>query len=234
MGSKAWTLVLSCEHGGNDIPFRWRKYLSAEDEKLLPTHRGWDIGALLVAQVLEKSLQCPLFFSTKSRLLIDLNRSLHHPKCLGPSYRGLEENLRQEIYATAYHPYREGVEAHLRLLKQRGHKIFHLSVHSFTPVLDREERNADLAMLYDPSRTLEKKMAQSLIEVFRVLRPDFVYRKNYPYRGISDGFTKTLRHIFPERSYMGLEVEINQKHLYSKKAALVIAHLLRESLQKVL
>ena len=37
-------IVLTCEHGGNDIPETYKKLFPNDD--LLKTHRGYDIGAL--------------------------------------------------------------------------------------------------------------------------------------------------------------------------------------------
>jgi hypothetical protein len=37
-------------------------------------------------------------------------------------------------------------------------------------------------------------------------------RLNYPYLGTADGFTVYLRRRFPPDAYLGIELEINQKH----------------------
>ena len=42
-------LVITCEHAGNMVPERYRPLFSGH-EHLLPTHRGWDPGALLLAR----------------------------------------------------------------------------------------------------------------------------------------------------------------------------------------
>jgi hypothetical protein len=34
---------------------------------------------------------------------------------------------------------------------------------------------------------------------------------NYPYQGKADGFTTTLRRKWPADSYVGIEIEVNQK-----------------------
>jgi hypothetical protein len=36
-------------------------------------------------------------------------------------------------------------------------------------------------------------------------------RRNYPYRGWSDGLTTALRRRFAERAYVGIELEVNQR-----------------------
>ena len=44
------------------------------------SHRGYDKGALKLGQELADMLQAAFFAATVSRLLIDLNRSIGHPK----------------------------------------------------------------------------------------------------------------------------------------------------------
>jgi len=41
-------------------------------------------------------------------------------------------------------------------------------------------------------------------------------RRNYPYTGKSDGFTAYLRRRFPADAYIGIELEINQKHVFNR------------------
>jgi hypothetical protein len=42
---------------------------------------------------------------------------------------------------------------------------------------------------------------------------------NYPYQGTSDGFTTHLRKKFPDSQYVGIELEVNQKHLDASASA---------------
>ena len=63
-------LIITCEHGGNEVPAEYGS-LFAGHEALLPTHRGWDAGALMLAQQLATAFDAPLFAATTTRLLID-------------------------------------------------------------------------------------------------------------------------------------------------------------------
>ena len=38
-------------------------------------------------------------------------------------------------------------------------------------------------------------------------------RRNYPYRGYADGLTTHLRRRHRGRCYLGIEIEVNQKHV---------------------
>ena len=79
-----WTLaviviVITCEHGGNRIPSPYRDLFHAH-QALLDSHRGFDPGALIMAKALATAFAAPLVASTVSRLLVDLNRSVGHPR----------------------------------------------------------------------------------------------------------------------------------------------------------
>ena len=84
------------------------------------------------------------------------------------------------------------------------------SVDSFTPVLNGEVRSAELALLYDPQRTVEAKAAKALFARFKANDFGWRIRRNYPYVGYSDGFTTYLRKRFALGRYAGLEIEMNQ------------------------
>ncbi len=230
MAKQAWKIILSCEHGGNKIPSPWRKHFCTEDRADIDTHRGWDIGALAIARLLQKQFDCELYFSTTTRLLVDLNRSPQHPHCFGISYRELSPEDKLAILTEHYFPYREAVSAALEKLHKKKQKILHVSVHSFTPVLRGEVRKADVALLYDPKRKQEKLWADRWLEQMRHTEPQFRYRRNYPYLGTADAFTTALRRQFPENAYAGLEVEVNQKHIDSLVGQRAIAKLLIDSL----
>jgi hypothetical protein len=47
----------------------------------------------------------------------------------------------------------------------------------------------------------------------RVAAPELVLRRNYPYRGTSDGLVTYLRRRHGDRAYAGVELEVNQKHV---------------------
>ena len=62
----------------------------AEATRVARVHRGYDAGALAMARDLAASLRAPLVASTVSRLLVDLNRSLGHPRAWSAATRPLQ------------------------------------------------------------------------------------------------------------------------------------------------
>jgi predicted N-formylglutamate amidohydrolase len=228
-----WKLFLSCEHGGNEIPAPYDQLLTAGDRKALHTHRGWDLGALDVASCLSDDLRCPLQSATVSRLLVDLNRSEHHRACLGPSFRAQDTLLKEAILDVFYRPYRRKIEGDLQKFARR-HAVLHVAVHSFTPVLNGEVRRADIGLLYDPSRRHEVLWAKRMKLALGELWPGLRIRCNYPYRGRDDGLTKAVRTLIPDRSYAGLELELNQTILEDKRQRLHVASIVGRALQVIL
>lgn len=196
-------MIVTCEHGGNAVPTRWRKLFAAR-RALLLGHRGWDPGALELA----REMPGPLHFSKTTRLLVDLNRSLGHPRLFSEVTRPLPAAERARILALHYHPYRQAVE---QAVAESG-PLLHLSVHSFTPVLEGAVRSMDVGLLYDPTRAGERRFCDRWIRKIRQAAPGLVVRRNAPYRGVSDGLVTHLRRRFPASRYRGIELEVNQRH----------------------
>jgi predicted N-formylglutamate amidohydrolase len=205
--------LVTCEHGGNRIPPRYHG-LFAGFEAVLQSHRGHDPGALTLARELAQSFDAALFVSTTSRLLVDLNRSLGHPRLYSEATRGESAAVRRAILQAYYLPYRDRVEAHVRDAVAGGARVVHVASHSFTPQLDGVVRNADVGLLYDPTRPGEVEACRRWQAAITACAPGLTVRRNYPYTGRSDGFTAYLRRRFPPEAYLGIELEINQKHVF--------------------
>ena len=207
-------LILTCEHAGNDIPQQYSSLFEEAGEQL-NSHRGYDPGALdLFLQL--KELADFEIYQTQSRLLVELNRSLHHQQLFSQFTGKLVKSSKTAILEQFYFPYREQVEQEVSNFVKQGERVLHLSVHSFTPVLDGEIRNADVGLLFDPKRREEKEFCRcfknAIIEQYHNLNIRF----NYPYLGTADGFTTFLRKQFPT-GYCGIELEVNQKFVVENK-----------------
>jgi predicted N-formylglutamate amidohydrolase len=201
--------LVTCEHGGNGVP-RSLKKLFAPHAALLASHRGWDAGALQFAKRLANALDAPLHYSTTSRLVVDLNRSVHHRGLFSDITRELDKAARQRLLDAHYHPYRAGVIAAIDAQLARGHRVVHLSAHSFTPCLNGVARAADISFLYDPKRRAELLLCDAWRRALAVASPGMRVRRNYPYRGDADGLTTLLRRRYGAKQYLGIEVELNQ------------------------
>src|SRR5919197_5872048 len=105
-------LLITCEHGGNRIPPRYRAAF-AKAARALASHEGYDPGALELAREFARRLDAPLVYTTISRLLIELNSSLWHPRCFSRYAQRLPNAMRRELVERYYLPYRDEVKRHV-------------------------------------------------------------------------------------------------------------------------
>ncbi len=229
---KPTILFISCEHAVNTVPPAYR-HLFHTQESLLQTHRAIDFGALDIAIHLKQTFGCDYTQATVTRLLIDCNRSLTHPHCFSEFSKPLSDDEKQRLIDQYYLPYRQQTEAQIKYHIERGHQVLHLSCHSFTSTLNDIIRNAGIGLLYDPKRHGEKEVARQWHGLLSQ-QTDYRIRMNYPYRGCNDGFTSDLRKRYPEKDYLGLELEINQVLVQDKASFDALAKALSTSLSELL
>lgn len=233
-GHSGSTLLITCEHGGNTIPAEYRPLFSKLRGRL-QTHRGYDPGSLSLARDLSKAFGAVLVYSTTSRLLVELNRSPRHPQVLSDATRALPPEARERLLERHYRPYRNRVEARVAAAVDSGKRVVHVSSHSFTPRLNGEVRRADVGLLYDPTREMERELCIAWQHILQDAHSNLVVRRNYPYRGTGDGLTTYLRRLHPQDRYAGIEIEVNQKYpLGDSRAWRALRRRLVETLEQAL
>ncbi len=202
-------LIVTCEHAVNTIPNEYQ-YLFKQHEEVHDTHRAIDFGALSIAQYFSHAFKSPLITASVSRLFVECNRSPGHSKVFSEFTKELSIFEKQKIMKDFYIPYRQQVEELIEQIIEQGKQVIHLSMHSFTPIYNNIQRNADICLLYDPRRAGEKQLAALWRARIKTENPDYRVRMNYPYSGISDGLVTYLRKRHTEKDYLGIEVESNQ------------------------
>lgn len=207
--------LFTCEHGGRQVPGEHRARLAGAP---LDSHHAWDPGAREVLDALAARHADAAFVAIVTRLLVDLNRSLHNPRVWSEWTRGLPVAERERIAARWWRPWRADVARIVAGWLASGARTVHVSVHSFTPALGGRARAADIGLLYDPAHDGER----ALCAAWRRLLAErgWRVRLNYPYRGVADGHTTALRRRFGER-YAGLELELNQALFPARRERLV-------------
>ena len=166
-----------------------------------------------MARDLARAFGAPVEVATVSRLLVDLNRSLGHPQLHCAAVRKLPAAERARIVERHYQPYRLQVEHLVMETIARYGRVVHLSSHSFTPEMDGKVRTADIGLLYDPARPGEVALAARWKAAIKTCAPELTVRRNYPYAGRNDGLTTSLRQRLTPERYVGVELEINQRHV---------------------
>ena len=234
--SASWALLITCEHGGNAVPQEYAP-LFADWGDILASHCGYDLGALGTAQALARATGAPLVAATTTRLVVDLNRSVGHPRLFSAVTKGLARADRQAILAAHYQPHRAAVDRLVAEGLGAGRTVLHIASHSFTPRFGGVTRHCDVGFLYDPRRVAEKTFCGHWLRELACLDSDLILRRNFPYRGVADGLATTLRRRFGER-YLGVELEVNQRFALGGGEALAsvsehLADALRRALGRV-
>ncbi len=206
-------IVISSEHTGNEIPIDFKKAFANAKEKL-ETHWGYDIGASFLALEISKILKSVIYETKVSRLLVDCNRSLYRDDLFSEFSRDFNNEIKQEILANYYYPHRNRVEEYVSQ-HQKQSTVIHLSIHTFTPNWKGKERQVDIGLLFDEDRKNESALCNLWKEELQKLLPAKKVKHNSPYQGAPDGLTAHLRKIFTDDSYMGIEIEVNQKYVGS-------------------
>ncbi len=206
---KPYSIVLSGEHAGNQIPAEYEGYFS-DAADVLESHRGWDPGSKEIAEQMSEHLNAWLYTTETSRLLVECNRSLDHPDLFSEYTRGLSDDQKELVLSQYYYPHRRAVQAHIQRRTAIA-TVVHLSIHTFTPVWKGQERKTDIGLLFDETRARESALCAKWRDRLQISLPDFQIDFNKPYLGSDDGFTTYLRTQFDERVYLGIEIEVNQK-----------------------
>jgi predicted N-formylglutamate amidohydrolase len=206
---KGLELVLSCEHGGNEVPRAYRR-LFEPPPTVLTSHRGHDPGTAELAAHLAEVTGAPLLVNRVTRLLVDANRSAWSPTRFSRWSERLPEGLRERAVREVWAKHRDEVTAAVVERAAFG-PVLHVSVHSFTPRLRGEVRDVDIGFLYDPRRRLERTIVDRWLAALAEREPQLRLCRNEPYRGTSDGLTAALRKNFPAQSYAGIELEVSQR-----------------------
>ncbi len=228
------SLLLTCEHATNAVPEEYQTFFrSQRAQRDLRHHRGFDPGALEIAEFLSQQLGAPLISGDVSRLLVELNRSVDAADLFSRYLRTAKPETRRQILERFYMPYRRRVESALAEIVSIGRVAVHISIHTFTPVLAGQRRDFDVGILFDPARERESQISQRLIRSLREI--GLRAEPNRPYLGVDDGLTTFLRTRFAPGQYVGIEVEVNNRFArYGIEKRVQRCEMLRRAVQEVL
>jgi predicted N-formylglutamate amidohydrolase len=84
-------------------------------------------------------------------------------------------------------------------------------------VLHGHVRFVDIGILTDDSHLNEWIFGVLLKQALKKELPEYLIQLNQPYNGADDGFTTYLRKRFDPRSYMGIELEFNQRFVQQEE-----------------
>lgn len=201
-------ILITCEHASNHVP-RWVARVAQLSATRLKTHHAYDFGAKPAAQFLKSLTGAPLILGTVSRLAIDLNRPEGDQDLF--KQRSTTAAIRLRLLTEYHRPHWQAAQDWADRVRKKYGTIIHVSIHSFTPVLNGKRRSTHLGILYDPGKANEADFATSLSRRLSASTPSLKVKHNYPYLGTAPGLTSYLRTQFPADCYIGLELEFNQR-----------------------
>lgn len=199
------SFLITAEHASATVPAAWAAPFKKQ-ASVLTTHRAWDPGSRELARALAKRLNAHCLEGQVSRLLIDLNRSANHPRLFSEFSQRLPAGDRQTLMRDYWQPH---WDHYAQLIRKHPGQVVHLACHSFTPILDGQVRTGDIGLLYDPTRAGERAWCQQLKAALVEHLPQLRVRRNYPYRGTSNGLGQQHRRRFGEDKLITLEIEVN-------------------------
>jgi predicted N-formylglutamate amidohydrolase len=165
---------------------------------------------LQLARLLARRLNRPLHVTRWSRLFVESNRSLTNHRLWSRFTKDLPADERRAIIDRYWRPHRNVVETAISGAIRTSGRVLHVAVHSFTPRMNGEMRNADIAILFDTGRPGEARFARRWGALLKQHALEIRLRYNYPYRGVADGLATWLRRRHPGTRYLGFELEVNQ------------------------
>ena len=206
---KQTILVISCEHGSNQVPAKYA-HLFDKNKLILQTKRAYDIGALHIAKYMQTILHCELIYTKISRLLIDCEYTSKSRSCFSKFSKNLTAEEKKHIINKYYAPFHTNLQNTIEHHIKQGQQVLHLSLFTFAPFLKGIFVNAGIEILYDAHRHAEKEVARIIHGLLNYETPSYKIRHNIPFSGTHDHILTKFRKNFAEKDYLGIKLGVNQ------------------------
>jgi predicted N-formylglutamate amidohydrolase len=227
-------VLLVCDHASRKIPAAMHQLGLAD--WVLDKHVACDIGAGAVTRHLAKQLDAPAVLAGYSRLIVDLNRQLHHdsafPKISDgiaiPGNQNISVMERQQRIDSFFDPYHNEITRQLGLFKERGVVPAFLSIHTCTPVFNNVVRHCHIGVMWDADARIPVPLMRTLEE-----DPDLRIGDNEPYSGKHpDDYTIDFH--AEESGLASVGIEVRQDLVNTPEGAERWAGILGDAFEKVL
>ena len=176
-------VLLVCDHASNRFP----RSLGTMGLDYLNrvSHIALDIGANAVAETLADNLGDTAVLCQYSRLIVDCNRELIDDsaflECSAgvdvPGNNNLQESEKEIRASEIYWPYHNAIKDQIVRLKRHGIDPVVISIHSFTPVINGNDREWEIGVLWD------KDPVTAEIFLTRLGEAGYLVGDNEPYSG---------------------------------------------------
>ena len=203
-------VLLVCDHASNRFP----RSLGTMGLDYLDrvSHVALDIGASAVAEALAENLGATTVLCQYSRLIVDCNRNLIDESAFLnygdgveiPGNHSLQNHEKERRASEIYWPYHNAIKDQIVRLKKYGIKPVVISIHSFTPVINGEDRKWEIGVLWD------KDSVTAEIFLTRLVEAGYLVGDNEPYSGKDpEDFTIDYHAESTGLPHVGIEISQN-------------------------
>ena len=200
--------MLIGDHSGRAIPRRLASL--GLPTAALDRHIACDIGIASLGAALSQALGATFLAQRYSRLVIDCNRDPARADSICemsdgvavPGNRDLDPAARARRITEVFEPYHQAIAAELQGRQGRGERPRLVSLHSFTPVMDRRPRPWRCGVLHLGGSPFSREMLSRL----RAALGDALVGDNQPYRMDAADYTVPRHAIAHGLDYLELEV----------------------------
>ena len=177
-------VLIIADHAGRHIPAYLDNLGLPEEERR--RHIAFDIGTADIARRLAKHLDAPAVLNHVSRLVIDPNRSPGSPTSIPkisdgtviPGNQHVDAEEARERIRLSFLPYHRAISRQIARLRRRVGVPVIISIHSFTPRMQKAWRPWEVGVLWADDKRLAAPVIQGLSEDTQLCVGD-----NQPYSG---------------------------------------------------
>lgn len=224
-------VLVLCDHAGKLVPSGIERL--GISEEALARHIGWDIGAADLTRALACHLDAPALLNHVSRLVIDPNRRPGTPTsipevsdgCVVPGNQALPLEAVVDRVVRHFLPYHRAVARKIGAFRRAGVVPALIAVHSYTPVMNGEDRPWQVGVLWRGDQRIAKPVLAAL-----EARGDLVVGDNQPYSGLRD-FGFTVQFHAQRTRLPHVMIEVRQDEIGTPEAARRWADILHEALR---
>jgi len=203
-------VLLVCDHASNRFPCSLGTMGLEYLDRV--SHIALDIGANAVAEALADNLGATAVLCQYSRLIVDCNRNLIDDSAFlecsdgvdVPGNHDLQENEKEKRASEIYWPYHNAIKNQIVRLNKHGIDPVVISIHSFTPVINGNDREWEIGVLWDKDSVTAKIFLTRLVEA------GYVVGDNKPYSGKDpEDFTIDFHAESTGLPHVGIEISQN-------------------------
>jgi predicted N-formylglutamate amidohydrolase len=176
-------VLLVCDHASNRFP----KSLGTMGLDYIDrvSHITFDIGSRATTESLAIQLNATAILCQYSRLIVDCNRNLSDNSAFLdtsdginiPGNQNLNDNEKEIRESEIYWPYHNAIDCQISRLKKHDANPLIISIHSFTPIFNGNNREWEIGVLWD------KDPATAKIFISKLKDAGFLVGDNKPYSG---------------------------------------------------